>query len=410
MRENRERASLDWDKKMNDELEAYFEPLSEAAPSGADLEYDPDFAHMEKAAQGSPDQEFGETHIEALPPDWESVLDACQSLLERAKDLRVAVYYVQARLVLSGIRGLRDGLQLIAVFTEKFWDSVYPQLDADDDNDPTIRINALMALNKTGGLIRQLRDTPILASRVVGQFTLVDCAIARGEIPPPSDMPEPPTQKKIEAAVLSCDASELRQLHDAVEDCLKYVAAMDSAFGERLGYASGPNLEVLTKELKSIAKYHKTWLDQLHALEPPEPAASTVPASGGQESTSPSAMISATRTSTDPLIMGAGSFAIGRREDALEALDKIIRWFERFEPSSPLPMLLKRARRLSTLSFMEILRDISPDGLNQAALIVGGESLEQAAGGVAHDDEEDEDDDDRPIKSSRRVAPAPDDY
>jgi type VI secretion system protein ImpA len=401
---------------MTDELAAYFEPLSQDSPSGVDLEYDPEYARMEKAAQGTPDQEYGETHIEALPPDWEAVLDACQNLLERAKDLRVAVYYAHARLVLSGIRGLRDGLQLIAVFTDKFWDSVYPQLDADDDNDPTIRINALLALNKAGGLLRQLRETPILASRAVGQFTLVDCAIARGEIPPPSDMPEPPTQKKIDAAVLSCNANDLRQMYEAVEECLKFVSAIDSAFGERLGYATGPNLEALTKELKNIAKYHKTWLDQLKALEPPAPVAAAAAGeqAGEQTVSAPHAatqMISAAPNSAQPVVMGAGSFAIGRREDALEALDKIIRWFERFEPSSPLPMLLKRAKRLSTLSFMEILRDISPDGLNQAALIVGGDSQADSHA-TAHDahDADDDDEDEPPTKSSRRVAPGPDDY
>ncbi len=361
---------------------------------------------MEKAAQGTTDQEFGATLMEAQPPDWESVLDACQSLLARSKDLRVAVYYTQAKLVLSGLRGLRDGLQLVAVLTDKFWDSVYPQLDADDDNDPTIRINALMALSKPGGLIRQLRETPILSSRLVGQFSLVDCAIARGEIPVPSGMSEPPSQKKIDAAVQSCDVNELQQLQAAVEESLKSVAAIDAAFSERLGYASGPNLEALTKELKSISKYHKGWLELLKALEPAVPAA---PAVSHNTESSPAnhALISTAPSSATPVVVGAASLAIGRREDALEALDKIIRWFERFEPSSPLPMLLKRAKRLSTLSFMEILRDISPDGVSQAALIVGSESQ---AGDTHGADRGSSDEEEQSTKFSSDVARASDDY
>ncbi len=388
---------------MNHDLEAYFEPLSEAAPSGSDLEYDPDFARMEQAALGTPDQEFGSTHIEAQPPDWGAVLDACQSLLSRSKDLRVASCFSEAKLVLEGIRGFRDGLMLVAGFTEKFWESVFPQLDADDDDDPTIRINALMSLSKTGGLIRQLRETPILLSRAVGRFTLIDVAIARGEIPAPRGMTEPPTQKKIDAAVQSCDVKELRELQSAVDDCLQAVAVVDKTFGERLGYATGPNLEPLTKELKGIGKHYKTWLDQLKSLEPPEPVVAAV-ASG--EAAAANSLITATANTPERVVvMGAGSFAIGRREDALEALDKIVRWFERYEPSSPLPMLLRRALRLSKLSFMEILRDLSPDGLPQAELIIGQsveeDSVEQYSSGTESEPD---------VNAAPRVAPAPDSY
>lgn len=66
---------------------------------------------------------------------------------------------------------------------------------------------------------------------------------------------------------------------------------------------------------------------------------------------------------------------LSSRSDAIECLAKIIAWFENNEPSSPLPMLLRRARKLSTMSFLDILRDISPDGINQA-MLVGGSGLE----------------------------------
>ena len=39
-------------------------------------------------------------------------------------------------------------------------------------------------------------------------------------------------------------------------------------------------------------------------------------------------------------------------------------------------MLLRRAKRLSTMSFLDILRDISPEGVNQA-VVIGGPGAEE---------------------------------
>ena len=197
---------------MNSDLEPLLAAMSLEAPSGLDLEYDADFSRMEKAAQGTPDQEFGATKIEGAPADWDEVRDAALSILRRSKDLRAATYLAEAELFRVGIVGFRDVLLIVKSYVEQFWETVFPQLDADDDDDPTIRINALAGLCKVGGVIRQMRITPILISRSVGKFSWTDCAIARGEIPAPVGMESPPTQKQIDAAVMACDSKQFAEL------------------------------------------------------------------------------------------------------------------------------------------------------------------------------------------------------
>lgn len=64
---------------------------------------------------------------------------------------------------------------------------------------------------------------------------------------------------------------------------------------------------------------------------------------------------------------------IQSREDVVRALDRICEFYARTEPSSPVPMLLQRARRLVDKSFLEVLRDLVPDGLNQAMIFQGPE-------------------------------------
>ena len=73
---------------MSEHLESLLTAVSPDAPSGVDLEYDPEFARMEKAAKGVPEQEMGSTRTEAVPPDWALVLDLTRKLLSRTHDLR----------------------------------------------------------------------------------------------------------------------------------------------------------------------------------------------------------------------------------------------------------------------------------------------------------------------------------
>lgn len=357
---------------MSSEYESFSKAISEELPSGVDLEYDPEFARMEKAAKGTPDQAFGSTVIEAQPPEWDVVRDAAMQLLTRSKDLRVAANLALANLYLSGINDFRDALAVIDVFVNQFWESVFPQLDADDDDDPTIRLNSLMSLNDAGGIIRQLRVTPILRSRSVGMFSLLHVAVAKGDLPLPDDWEDMPTLKQIDAAVHSCDQQELQEAYQATQDCLQHIAAIEGAFSERLGFGTAPNFEALIKEFKSIAKQQKTWLDELRESQPLEQQAPAAEANGLTTVEGRAAVGEHPRG----MPMAGGPLLISCREDVIDALDKIIRWLERYEPSSPLPMLLRRAKRLSNMSFLDILRDISPEAIDQALLVGGAQAAE----------------------------------
>jgi len=68
---------------------------------------------------------------------------------------------------------------------------------------------------------------------------------------------------------------------------------------------------------------------------------------------------------------GAGVGEIRSREDVVRVLDRLSEYFRKNEPSSPVPLLLQRAKRLVSKDFMEILRDLTPDGVSQAEKLGG---------------------------------------
>jgi type VI secretion system protein ImpA len=67
----------------------------------------------------------------------------------------------------------------------------------------------------------------------------------------------------------------------------------------------------------------------------------------------------------------AGLGEIASRQDAIRAMDAIVVFFRKNEPSSPVPLLLDRAKRLVSKSFLEVLEDIAPESLAQVRQLGG---------------------------------------
>ena len=51
---------------------------------------------------------------------------------------------------------------------------------------------------------------------------------------------------------------------------------------------------------------------------------------------------------------------IRSRDDAVRAIDAICEYFERTEPTNPAPLMLQRAKRMISQSFLELLNDWAP--------------------------------------------------
>lgn len=342
------------------EIESLLGEIAAAAPCGEDLEYDPAFAELEELAQGTPERQYGDTIIPAEPPDWRGVRNAALALFERTRDLRVAVYLARALLHTDGLPGFAAGLGVVQGLLERFWDDVYPRLDPDDNNDPTLRINIVVALCDPEATLRGLRETPLVSSRALGRFSLREVQIASGVLTPVTtgEQAEPPTQARIDGAFQDADLEELQATAGAVIEAIERVERIEAVLTDQVGVTQAPDMSALTGVLKEIRQVlsehlHRRGVGLAAGIAPGETAAGE-PAAGaaavGQR-----------------LVVGE----IGSREDAIRMLDKICEYFNRYEPSSPVPFLLKRAKKLVTKDFMAILNDLAPGGAEQATLIFG---------------------------------------
>lgn len=324
-------------------------------PAGEDLEYDPQFNELERAAQGKEGQSIGDSVIESEPPDWKLVQELAIELLGKSKDLRLATYLTRALLNLHGIGGFADGLSLLRQMLEQHWDYVHPQLDPDDDNDPTFRVNTLITLCDRLATLSTLENTPLVSSKMLGQFSLYDIHVANGERPAPED-DDPPTPASIEAAFMDADLESLEFTAEALQSCQDSLSGIDMLLMEKIGSSQAPDMSALEKMLREC---------QAAVNE-------RVSTRGGAAEETPEQSDTTAEEGTSSLVKGkAASGEILSREDATRYMDKIAQYFERNEPSSPVPLMMHRAKRLATMSFMDILKEMAPGGLGEAEHITG---------------------------------------
>ncbi|MFN4266681.1 MAG: type VI secretion system protein TssA [Aquabacterium sp.] len=335
------------------DVDALLTPVSDDQPCGADLEYDAQFLQLEEAAKGKPEQQYGDTIIAAEDPDWRAVQNLATELMGRTKDVRVAVHLLRASTRLQGLVACAEGLTLIARLLDTYWDHVHPMLDVDDGNDPTMRLNALAPLADAQAVLADVRKSALVSGR--HPLTGRDIELAAGKAQPNDGESVPMLAGVVEAF----RAADVQQpgLIDAIAGMAQAVTDIDRVINDR-ATISGPELRplrVLCQCLGDVARQAQGGA----AVD----AAASVDAAG--------APADASMVPASSMAMVAAPGAIRNRADVVATLDKVCEWIELNEPTNPAPLLIRRAQRLMNKNFMDIIRDLVPDGIDQVERIAG---------------------------------------
>jgi type VI secretion system protein ImpA len=344
------------------DVDALLLEIGPDTPCGPDLEYDPAFLALEQEALGKPEVQYGETITPAVPPDWKIVRRMAGELLERSRDLRLAIHLLRANLALSGIAGMADALVLVERLLDTRWDSVHPLLDLDDDNDPTLRINSLAILADSGTLVRELKDAPLVVLPGLGPLTIRMLEVANGESPPPEGE-EKIALASIERALADLEPGKLAAAVDTLGRALATAVNIEVILVRQVGSSQALNLDALTRPLR---KSHEFLARQQQGDVSAAPADTN--AAAGEAPSGDGAI---------HLPRAAIQGDIASRDDVVRMLDKLVQYYARHEPSSPIPILLERARRLVPMNFFEIMQDLAPDGIAQLTVIRGPDGTQQ---------------------------------
>jgi type VI secretion system protein ImpA len=354
-------------------------PLKGENPSGRELRNDQRFHDLERLMQPrievTRDERNQPVSQTAIPVDWSDVLQRAEALRADGRDLRLLVIVVRALANVRGLAGLADGLSLVARTFEAHWDTMYPELrPANEPREAALRrLNALRQLQMTeDGLLGDLRATVFVSPRGVGALTGGD--LERGTLD--ARTVEAETASGLNAAEraalvaehealvhrvrVGCAAEADRNaetyaaLVAAAGEATEALSGVEATLAARLGDGLGPTLPDLAR-----------FLGRVRATVERAPA--------GAGSAQGPAASAHDQPRTDDARPAAGGFptALGSRDDVLRCLDMIIAFYDRTEPSSPIPHLARRIRRMVPMDFLELMEDLAPSGLKEFRLLAG---------------------------------------
>jgi type VI secretion system protein ImpA len=343
------------------DTEALLTEISPHAPSGdVDLAADSAFIDLEIKIEGTPEREFdGKTYQEAKDPNWIEIQEAAVELLSRSHDLRVVMFLTRALLHTQGLEGLRTGLALLNGMIDRYWDSLYPLLDPEDNHDPMLRLNILASLSLGDHILGPLKRIPLCASPTLGKFSFRDILIALGKIEAAgSDRTPIPTMVDIEAAFKDSDVDYLLANKAAIHGALNELTGLRSVLNRKMDGSDSSGLADFGKLQEMLSVMEANMEKLLEGCPMPSSSGSHGQTRSGDEGVAPPS------TTAAPSVERPADIINGR-QDVIRLLDKICLYYEQKEPGSPIPLLLRRARQLVEKNFIEIIQNLAPDSVEQ---------------------------------------------
>lgn len=309
--------------------EELLQPIAPDQPCGENLE------DTQLLASFDAFRLFGQPITLDPEPEWREIRNQALDALRRSKDLRLLVHLGSAMLRTDGLPAFSGTLRVAAHWLDRYWPHTYPLVD----EDAIVRRNALNCFADPIAVIDGLRRAVLVDSRQHGRFSLRDVDIAAG-LAQPTDGETAPQEPQINAAFAVMPLEDLTGLQQSVSDALAAVKSIDTRMREEAGSEAAPELDPLSAHLGKIDRVLRAQL----AMRP----------EGGGEP----------GTVADGAAIAVG--AIRSRQDAIRALDAVAGFFRQNEPSSPIPLIVERAKRLVSKDFLEVLADIAPEAVGQA--------------------------------------------
>jgi type VI secretion system protein ImpA len=347
------------------DLETLLTPIEGDNPSGESLRYAGTYDAIQEARRSDDNLDQGEWVREVKYADWQSVIDtATDALATKTKDLQIAVWLVEALVNRHGFPGLRDGLHLLWELQVRFWDSLYPEMEDEEDID--FRAAQLQWLNdKLPASIIQLPITQGLSgvnysllnyneSRMVDNLGRRDqeamqAAIADGKI----------TGEQFDKAMMTTTLDFFQSLFDDMTQVLDEYAKLDEVIDDKYGRES-PSLLAIKKVLEDCRTLIKDILQKRGGLQPTEmqPSPDSCASEGETTNQGPVAM---PVQSTPPPPTIALPLEPQDRADALRRLAAVAEYFRRTEPHSPIAYLLQTAVRWGEMPLEDWLHHVIHD-------------------------------------------------
>jgi type VI secretion system protein ImpA len=313
-------------------LEKLLAPVDDENPVGQDLSYSNERQQIEQAFESdSGDEER----------DWREILRLIEEQAEQTKDIWLPVYVCRAGALAGSLETAAMGAQALGGMFEQYWDTVHPQLE---ELGLMGRKAPCDSLASRGGFLLPLERTVLVAHPRLGAFTGEDIQRFAKER-------EGADNYGMFRAVLEDRGDEILQEAigqlDQIEDGLRRA---DQIFTNAAAGEPSPNYAPTYATLSALRQALGQFLSTPMEAPADEGADDGGAVGGGGGG-----------ASAGPRISGR----VENRDDVIRSLDLIADYYRRAEPSHPLLPLIDRIREWVSMDFMDLMKQIAPDAMNQ---------------------------------------------
>lgn len=320
---------------------------------GENLEYSQEFLALTRSLEYKPEQQFGDTIIEAESPEWSQAERQALALCEKTCDLRVLEMLVRTWTAQRGLVGYADGLELVFKAISEFWDAIHPPLVEEDGyEDPFPRINALSALVAVDGILSILRSSPVLSGNY-GQLSLREAE----QIIDGTKNDFPGGRGRLAEMLSQAKIAGEAEI-DALYKAQRLLSQIEEFVVEKLGNEWRPEfnqgIQLLEVVVNLVGDPGPVKIDESSMAE----EESELSTNGTVET------VKAAKTEA-PKAVSWKEVSISTRADAILALEKVSSYFEAHEPSHPAPYLIRRVQQTIPLNFYDMIKDLVPGSHEQ---------------------------------------------
>jgi type VI secretion system protein ImpA len=328
-------------------------PIEGPNPSGANLRYDPVYDKIKEARREEAQPPPGMTEQDRKVSDNAQVIKLTTDLLtNKTKDLQLAAWLTEALLKQRGFGGLKDGLALCCGLVDKFWDTLYPEMEDGDAEsrgaplgfvgvklDIPLKLVPVVEKAKYGMLDHQQSKDVGYEDQVKGDEAKKKRAalVKEGKLTPEAfDKAFEETPKKFYA-----------QAEKDLDVCLESLSNLKKSCDEKFG-DEGPAFGPLKSALDASRHLIHGFLQKKREKEPDPvevvPAAEAAPGAEGEAAAAGSAPVR-----TGVLISVEGSSEPADRVDTIKKIAEAAAFLRRREPQSPASYLMLRGLRWGEL-------------------------------------------------------------
>lgn len=344
------------------DIEALLRPISEENPSGENLQYSGVYDEIREAQRADDDLSRGSWQQELKVADWRKVIQLATPALEtQTKDLQIGAWLSEALVKQHGFAGMRDSLRMMSGLHDKFWETLFPEID---EGDLEARANALEFMDRRTA--RALKETALTNGDNLTYFKWEESKSF--DIPENADALEYDQKNKVDelrqrAAEENRVTSEMwrkaknqgnRAFYEGIfktlDECWEEFKALDAVMDEKFG-SQTPGLNSLKKSLDDVHTLVKQIVSEKRELEPD--AVEAVETTD-EEAATDGASVGGTAVATS-------GGALKNRQDALRRLTEVAEFFRQSEPHSPVSYLVQRAVKWGNMQLDDWLQEVIKD-------------------------------------------------